>query len=277
MTLTKQKLTRIADAVRTNLCLRGAKRQKQIEQKLDRILDEMRRLQGIRKKLSVCSARRWQAAAARLREGIETRLREISCCVAEIERAARGCDLKDPPLREIYEELIQADEEFGNLRYEREDGYLSVTTEQIELDGIALGEFEIRVYVASLSEMCHSALYTIVALDPNPAASNDSVTHPHVSDERLCPGDAGAAIHTALASGRICDCFVLVNSVLTHYNPDSPYMSLDNWTGVSCYECGYVIADDDTRWCNACEHNFCGECASYCICCVRPVFPKLAA
>ena len=267
MSLTNRELVRIADAIRTQLCLLAATREKQIEQKLEKILGEMQRLQDIRKKLSVCGVRRWRAAAAKLRGGIEARLREISYCMPEIERVAQECDLKISSLREIYQELVQADEEFGNLRHEREGGYLSVTTDPIELEGIALGEFEIRLHIASLSEMRYNALYTIVALDPNPSASNEAVTHPHVSDERLCSGDAGAAIQTALSTGRICDFFLLVRSVLTHYNEDSPYVSLDNWNGVSCYECGFLMSGDESRGCHICEAEFCGECSSYCIRC----------
>ena len=63
----------------------------------------------------------------------------------------------------------------------------------------------------------------MIALDPHPAALNDAVTHPHVSDERLCTGDAGAAIQAALAAGRVFDFFTLVRSVLVTYNPESPY------------------------------------------------------
>jgi hypothetical protein len=47
-------------------------------------------------------------------------------------------------------------------------------------------------------------------MDPHPSSRNNEVTHPHVSGERLCAGDAGAAIEAAIASGRICDFFVLV-------------------------------------------------------------------
>ena len=80
----------------------------------------------------------------------------------------------------------------------------------------------------------------------------------------------------ALAGGRICDFFLLVRSVLTCYNPDSAYVSLDNWHGVSCYECGYTTCPDDLSYCTTCDRDFCSDCASYCRRCVRPVFPKPA-
>ena len=107
-------------------------------------------------------------------------------------------------------------------------------------------------------------VYSIVALDPHPAACNEAVTHPHVSDEGLCAGDGGAAIQMALANGRICDFFLLVQAVLTTYNSGSPYISLDNWYGTPCYDCGYSMDTEDAHWCEACEHDYCSECISCC-------------
>ena len=157
-----------------------------------------------------------------------------------------------------------SDEEFDGLVYHKESDLLAVTTESIELDDVHLGEFEIQLHVPSLAEMRYNSIYRIFALDPHPAGSNDCVTHPHVSDEHLCPGDAGAAINMALAAGRICDFFLLVRSVLTNYNPDSPYVSLDNWYGTPCYDCGYVMDDENEYFCSFCENTFCGECSDYC-------------
>ena len=85
-----------------------------------------------------------------------------------------------------------------------------------------------------------------------------------MSDEQLCAGDASAPIHQALLGGRLCDFFTLVRSVLTHYNSNSPYVALDNWEGVACYECGYMIPGDEDYWCSGCEHRFCRECVTSC-------------
>ena len=51
---------------------------------------------------------------------------------------------------------------------------------------------------------------------------------------------------------------------LLTYNPESPYVSLDDWFGTTCYECGYVMPPDEVRWCEICGHDYCGECAGYC-------------
>jgi hypothetical protein len=130
------------------------------------------------------------------------------------------------------------------------------------------GEFEIQLRLGNLAEMKrHSSTYRIVALDPHPASCNEAVTHPHVSDEHLCEGDAGAAIESALTNGRICDFFQLVHSVLTTYNPRSPFVSLDDWEGRPCHDCGYTMHSDNSSWCTSCEEDFCEDCSSYCRSC----------
>ena len=267
MNLSKQHLGRIANAVRSQLQILAANRQEQVQKKVADLIGHMERLRAIRRKLSICHTRAWRAAAARLTLGVEAALRDIPYHVQQVEQAIQACRKASPSLGEVYEELVQVDNEFGELRYHAEGELLAVVTEPIELEDIFLGDFEVQLRVPGLAEMRHGATYRIVALDPHPAASNECVTHPHVSDEQLCAGDAGAAIQAALSTGRICDFFVLVRSVLTHYNPDSPYVSLDNWYGTSCHDCGYVVDREETYFCASCEYDFCSECSSYCRLC----------
>lgn len=264
MNLSKRQLVRIASDIRGRLQVLKTTRQRQIRLKCVTLTEHMERLKIIQRKLQICETRSWPAAAAEIAGQIETALRDVPYYTEEIERAINQSKSEIPSLKDVYEELIQADTEFGNLQYHKDGKLLAATTEPIELDGVYLGEFEIQLHVPSLDGTRRGATYRIFALDPHPAASNEGVTHPHVSDEGLCPGDAGAAINTALTSGRICDFFNLVKAVLNNYNPDSPYVSLDKWYGVACYDCGYIIGGDNTYWCGCCEHDFCEECISYC-------------
>ncbi len=263
MNLSKRQLVRIASDIRDRLQVLKTMQQRQIRLQCATLAEHMERLKTIQQKLQICETRSWPAATADVAGRIEAALRDVPYYAEEIERAVKEYNCKIPSVKDIYEELIQTEREFGNLQYHREGKLLAVTTEPIELDDVYLGEFEIQLHVPGLVETRRSVTYRIIALDPHPAASNEGVTHPHVSDEGLCPGDAGAAITTALASGRICDFFTLVRAVLTNYNPDSPYVSLDKWSGVVCYDCGYVTGGD-VYWCNCCEHDFCEECVSYC-------------
>ena len=264
MSLSQRQIIRIASDIRDRLLMLKRSRHRQVQGKLGNVIEQIERLQAIRRKLNICDTRDWYAVGENVMRQIEGALRDVPHHVQQVRETVQACSIKVPSVTEVYQELSQADEEFGGLVYHEEDGLLAVSTEPIELQNTYLGEFEIQLRVSSLAEMQYSAIYRICALDPNPAASNESVTHPHVSDEQLCSGDAGAAINMALTTGRICDFFLLVRSVLTHYNPGSPFVSLDNWGGVGCYECGYIASGDDVTWCDACEHDFCEECSSYC-------------
>jgi len=264
MSLSQRQIIRIASHIRDHLLLLKRRKRLPVQGKLGNITEQMDRLQAIRRKLNLCEARTWYAVSEKVMRQIEVVLRDLPHHIQQVLETVRACDIKVPSMAEIYRELRQAEEEFGGLVYHEEGDLLAVSTEQIELQDIYLGEFEIQLRVPSLAEMRYSEIYRIFALDPHPAASNDAVTHPHVNDGQLCPGDAGASIAMALAAGRFCDFFLLVRSVLTHYNPNSPYVSLDNWHGVACYECGYVASGDDVSWCSSCEHDYCDECSSYC-------------
>ena len=116
-------------------------------------------------------------------------------------------------LGEITKELEQLEEEFGEWRFDAQDPTVIVTTDTIELEGITLGSFEVRLNLNRLGQPSSPPAYTVVALEPNCPGGNDAVTHPHVSDDHLCEGDASAPIHNALDEGRICDFFVLIRSV----------------------------------------------------------------
>lgn len=174
------------------------------------------------------------------------------------------CGAPIPSLRELLAELRQAEQEFGQLNYDRRSKVLTVMTDPIELEDVYLGEFEIQLPITSLSEAHTDEMYRVVAVDPHPAASDEAVTHPHVRDECLCPGDARAALRSALYGGRICDFFLLVKSVLTEYNAGSPYVSLEKWYGIPCYECGNRTNNEDLYRCCDCESDFCEDCICRC-------------
>ncbi len=106
-------------------------------------------------------------------------------------------------------------DEFDQVTINLRERTLSVTTEPIDLEGLELGPFSILLDWNRLSE--HGS-YRIVAEYPNPAHSNEEVTHPHVHDERLCEGGGHLAIRQSLQEGRLLDFFILVRQVLRTYN-----------------------------------------------------------
>jgi len=238
-----------------------------IEGSLTQLCVELHLLERLRKKLGACATRGWLAAGKRLAREADFPLQFLRSEVRRCEELLRRGQPDSPSLRLICEELAQTRDEFGNVRYDRNERCVAVETDPIELEDIGLGRFEIRVLLNRLAEAVPEAAIRAVALDPHPAGTNSHVTHPHVNDERICPGDAAASLSAALRSGRLCDAFLLVRSVLETYNPNSPYVSLDDWDGTPCWDCGYPASQDNTFWCECCEHDFCDECISYCHSC----------
>ncbi len=105
-----------------------------------------------------------------------------------------------PSVRCLLADIEQLRKEMGGLRYHAGQGILAVTIEPVTLEGVYLGPFEIQLFLNSLARDEPYSAYEIVALDPHPAGCNSDVTHPHVSDQRLCAGDAVAPIGAALSS-----------------------------------------------------------------------------
>ena len=231
------------------------------------VCTNLEQLQTGRKCLEQCACRNWHGAATKLTSQMENKLRDLPYSVVQAMHMISNVRNQLPSLRQIFEELEQVQSEFGRIECNLQERTVSVFTDPIELEGTFLGDFEIRLEIEKLGQLRDSNAFRIVALDPHPAATNDSVTHPHVSDEYLCAGDAGAALVQALSTGRICDAFLLVKSVLETYNSSSPYVSLEDWYGIPCYECGYVTDEENSYYCEGCDHVFCGECYSYCKTC----------
>ena len=172
-----------------------------------------------------------------------------------------------PTVGTILAELRQVQDEFEDFKIDLKQGLVSVTIPPVVLEEINLGPFTIELNIDRLRDRQNSDCFRCIALDPNPAANNEDTVHPHVQNDRLCSGDAGMPIAAALQEGRIADAFVLMRSVLSNYNPSSPYVSLENWSGEACAECGYVTDSEDLFYCDSCEKYVCEDCVSGCDMC----------
>ena len=166
-----------------------------------------------------------------------------------------------PSLSTVYREILTLYEEFEEVEIDFAERKINVTTEPIRLEGILLGPFQIRL---AWEKLGIPSPYRVKALDPNPAAANDSVTHPHVQDERLCEGDGRTAIQHCLEEGRLSDFFLLVAQVLRTYGKGSAFIELDDWDGVSCSDCGGSTGDYERCYCNRCEATLCDSCGRTC-------------
>jgi hypothetical protein len=169
-----------------------------------------------------------------------------------------------PGVAQIYQELTALADEFAAVELIQESHEICARTEPIVLEGIDLGPFEIRLDWLNLHQ---STCYRIVATDPNPAAANESVTHPHVQDDCLCEGDGRASLQLALDEGRICDFFVMIGRLLETYARGRAYVELSEWSGTPCYDCSSSVSQEDSYYCGRCEETLCGDCSEQCEAC----------
>jgi hypothetical protein len=168
--------------------------------------------------------------------------------------------------RAIYEDLLAMDEEFEQVEVELREKVLSVTTGPIQLEGIELGRFQVRLRWRRLLD---ARPYKVLALDPNPAATSGDTTHPHVQSDTLCEGEGRTAIRSALHEGRLLDFFLLVQQILRTYNSGSAYVHLSDWTGVECQDCGLTASQEESTCCQRCDAALCTECSRSCSACSR--------
>ncbi len=169
-----------------------------------------------------------------------------------------------PDLRTFLAELKQLGDDFESVDVDCRARTITATAKPITLEGVYLGPFAIRLNWDRLLHSATSHCFVIDALEPHPAAANAEVTHPHVSHEELCAGDASRPLEHALEQGRLADAFCLVHRVLETYNPRSAHIVLDSWGGSECHRCGRNVADDDSWRCDGCDREVCSDCSTDC-------------
>ena len=183
----------------------------------------------------------WFRAAEKVKTRVNRNLCDFSYHLQQFKNLADVDETKLPKLVDIFADITQIEQEFGEPNFDIKAKTVSVTTDPITLDDVPFGSFEIKLFIDEMSKLYSESPYNVIALEPNPAATDENVTHPHVSSEKLCEGDGHVAIRKAIEQGRLCDFFTMVINILQTYNPDSPYVSLDEWDGVCCYDCGYTV------------------------------------
>ena len=209
----------------------------------------------------------WFGSAEKIRTRAGRNMSDFSYHLQRFKDLLNSDETELPKLSCIFAELSQIEEELGEYKFDLKEKTISVITEPISLEGILLGAFEIKLSFNAISKLYTESPYRVMALEPNPAGADSCVTHPHVSSGILCEGDGVVSIRKAIEQGRLCDFFTMIVNILQTYNPDSPYVALDEWEGVSCYGCGYTVAGEDCYYCEDCEHDYCSSCSSYCQIC----------
>jgi hypothetical protein len=257
----------MANRIQDDLMKLKNSRYLELMKRLTSFAGQLQQLTATSRKMGASLAHGWFSAAEQCCSQTSRLLNDISYSISQIQQLTEGPQKKTPKLSLLVEELDQVREEFGNVDFDKGENTISVVTDPITLDDVALGPFRIQLELGKLSELYKDRPYRVIALNPNPAATDEEVTHPHVSSERLCEGDGCVAIRASLEQGRLSDFFTMVGSILNTYNPDSPYVALCDWDGEPCYECGYVMSREGTYYCSFCDHDYCEQCTTYCRCC----------
>ena len=212
----------------------------------------------------VSTTRNWFGSAEKVRTRISRNLYDFANHLNRFKDLINQDEIKLPKLSDIYADIVQLEKEYGDLKIDLEKKTISVISDYIELDEIPLGTFEVKLYIDKINNLYKEPPYRVIALEPNPAGTDCNVTHPHVSDDVLCEGDGYIPIRRAIEQGRIFDFFSLIDNILQNYNPDSPYVALDEWEGNSCYDCGNTLSYDESYYCERCDQYFRSHCSSYC-------------
>ena len=233
-------------------------------------LDRWQQVQRLGRRLEVATARQFPAAMGicrdQLHDALQALARDVTRCAGDLERQAQRS--ASPSLRGLLDELQSLFTEFERVELDFQDKELVVCTENIILNEVYLGSFEIRL---AWEEIGESQPYRVIAREPNWPANGEDVPHPHVQGEWLCEGDGKHAIAAALAAGRLGDFFLLVSQVLRTYNGSSAYVSLDEWYGLPCADCGESCGDEASSTCENCGSRVCEFCAVFCSTCDVPL------
>jgi hypothetical protein len=264
---TAKELYKLADHIRDELLVLHGQRYRRILEQINNSFNQLSEIVQTCKRLARSLDHNWLIAAESCHDRIHRDLYTLSYTVGNLYRYSEAPRISMPTVRSIYDELRQVQEDFDEFTFDLKTNRLSVETPSVELEGTYLGPFEIQIEITNLWKHANNLSYRVIAREPHPASSNEDVTHPHVSGERLCEGEGAAAITMALHEGRLYDFFTLVTNILNTYNPDSAYVSLENWVSRTCYECGGEMSEDEVYICQRCGNEFCESCSSYCRCC----------
>ncbi|MCA9023041.1 MAG: hypothetical protein KDA74_22990, partial [Planctomycetaceae bacterium] len=194
--------------------------------------------------------RGWFRAAAKVERELITEVLQLTRQLVTLQQELESATAEKPvpAIHIVYEDLLALEEEFGDYIIDLKTKTISVVTESIMLEGVYLGAFEIRLELANPNAGTPFH-YQVIAHDPQPPITNDSVTHPHVQYDNVCEGDARVPIRRSLEQGRLLDFFVLVNRLLLTYNADSPYVALSDWHSAECSECADVVTTEEQTHC----------------------------
>jgi hypothetical protein len=172
---------------------------------------------------------------------------------------------KLPSLKIITSDLEVLMSDFGGIDFSNDE--LSVEMGPFELEGVYFGNFIATFSMRRFCTLRGESIPSVKAVEPNcPADDYDNeYSHPHVKGNEICLGQGRYPLASAVAEGRLQDCFEIIRSVLSTYNGNDPFAPIIRWTGSKCAVCGgYFDQDHDGSICNICNKTYCKDCVRQC-------------
>jgi hypothetical protein len=94
--------------------------------------------------------RKWYLAAEKIRSRVSRNLNDFSYNLEHFKSIINSDDIQLPKSGDIVAELLQIEQEFGELKIDFDARTVSVITESIVLDDISLGPFEIQLFLSDI-------------------------------------------------------------------------------------------------------------------------------
>lgn len=215
---------------------------------------------------------------------VERVIGEITEAVDHAKNASEMLPLY-PSVETIMKDLDAIEGDFVKWIYDGFRNVLTIRTDEITLTHPSEGfrvyfpGFDINLKLNNIAEHAEP-VYSITAeraVYPDRAATREFI-HPHVRNNSLCEGAGSEAAELFITRGLLQDFVVLINQILSTYNPDSPHLRLAYWTDDAweegmrdeddgydtCGRCGERRHRDDMSYCDDCDTFYCGGCSSWC-------------
>jgi hypothetical protein len=242
----------------------------ELEYEWSQLRRRWQRLQQAYRRCQLAQEYGWLLCLPGLQAELFAAIASLADVISALRTAYQPTAIPELTQRHWYHEVVQIFDEFPEVTFAKQDRQLRVETPAITLEGVELGAFAIDFKHEKRPSINN---FTVTALDANPASNNEDIHHPHVKDGELCAGDAKAPLRAAIAHGRLCDAFLLIQSVLQNYNPNSAYVKLDQWHGTPCTDCSRPVDPEDSFTCNRCGNTLCDHCYSSCSSCSSTFCP----
>jgi len=97
--------------------------------------------------------RGWLSSAEQVISRVNRNLNDFSYYLQRFKELVNADETVLPKLADIYAELIQIEQEFGEIKFDSNEKAISVTTEPIILNNIPLGPFEVKLSIDQISKL----------------------------------------------------------------------------------------------------------------------------